>query len=108
VKGLLRNKTSDFWCDFYEFNPLIFCFSETMLMYEYEWREDRFNTKYNVHSFKATRGAKGRPSGGLLFGWKNNVDAVILDTNENFALILVSKMIFFFFRISYTYVLICT
>jgi hypothetical protein len=60
-------------------------------------RYDRLNTKYNVHSVKATRGAKGRPSGGLLFGWRKNVDAVILDTNENFAIILVPNMNLFIF-----------
>ncbi len=62
-----------------------------------DWENSRLSTTYNLHSIRASRGPKGRPSGGILVGWDKRIDVLILDSNENFCVILDTKMHLFIF-----------
>jgi len=44
--------------------------------------------EYKYFSVKATQGASGRPSSGLIYGWKRDLDFEIVDSDFNFVLIL--------------------
>jgi len=94
----LRNKKSDFWIDFNNFMPTIFCFSETMVTQD--WKHANLQENYTVHSVRARKGNQGRPMGGFLFGWKRALDIVIIESNNNFIQLLIPNINLFIFLCS--------
>jgi hypothetical protein len=63
-----------------------------------EGRGDKIRKKYDIHTINATKGTKGRPSGGLMFGWKIGTDLIILEESRNYVILSVpSLQVFVFF-----------
>jgi hypothetical protein len=66
-------------------------------MYLNEWNDSRLSKDFNFNCIKSSRGVRGRPSDGLLFGWSKSVGAVVTDSGDNFALIMDTKNNIFVF-----------
>jgi len=78
----MKSKKSDFYVDLSKTKASIFCFSESM--YVSSNFKNKFFTDYEIRSIPARKNPRGRPSGGLIYGWKFNLkdDIYIIKESE--------------------------
>jgi Reverse transcriptase (RNA-dependent DNA polymerase) len=74
VNGLV-GKTLNFYEDLLVCNPEVFCFTETLMTFDFE--VEAVSKDYKIFQSKAKQGDRGRPYGGIIVGIKNGLTKFI-------------------------------